>query len=711
MKQIDLVISNPTGLHARPAKTFVILAKQFKSDIRVQHGERVANAKSLISMLTLGAERGAQISIMVEGEDEDVALAELEQAVKSGLGEAPELPKAIQAELPKAIQAGVPTAVQAEVPVALEASPAKAAPVSVPVKAEAKPVKPDDGKPTGNLVKGISAAPGIAIGPIFQLKRSEIVIAEEDKGDALKEESRLRDAIEKARAQLLLLRTQLSNSAAASEAAIFDVHIELIDDAELLEAVLEKIQKQHSAPLAWQSVIETRAQEIAALKDPLLSARAADLHDVGYRVLRIMMGADEQSYQLPDHPVIVVARDLSPSDTASLDRKRVLGFCTAAGGPTSHTAIIARALSLPAVVSAGPGVLELANETVIILNGIEGSIVIDPAAEAIQLAEETGRRLQKQRSEAREKAAEPALTRDGHRVEVVANIGGLEDARKAMNMGAEGVGLLRTEFLFLDRTDAPSESEQFEVYRDIAQAMQNLPVIVRTLDIGGDKPLPYVVFTQKEENPFLGERGIRLCLARPELFRQQLRAILRAASFGKLRIMYPMVADLSEWFEAKTILEEVRAELNVSPVETGIMIEVPSAALMADAFASEVDFFSIGTNDLTQYTLAMDRMHPTLAGKSDGLHPAVLRLISTTVQAAHKAGKWVGICGELGADPQAVPILVGLGVDELSVSVPSIPTVKAQIRTMNLAEAQSLAKRALECATAPEVRKMVGFPV
>jgi phosphocarrier protein FPr len=689
MKQIDLVITNPTGLHARPAKTFVTLAKQFKSDIRVQHGDRVANAKSLISMLTLGAESGSQIRIMAEGEDEDVALAELEQAVKSGLGEAPESPTAIQAEVP----------------------PAAAAPVVEPAKTEEKSAKPDDGKPAGSLVKGISAAPGIAIGPIFQLKRSEIVIVEEDKGDPLKEERRLRDAIEKARAQIVMLRTQLSNSAAASEAAIFDVHIELIDDAELLEAVLEKIQKQHSAPRAWQSVIETRAQEIAALKDSLLSARAADLHDVGYRVLRIMMGADEQSYQLPDHPVIVVARDMSPSDTASLDRKRVLGFCTAAGGPTSHTAIIARALSLPAVVSAGPGVLELANETVIILNGVEGSIVVDPPEEAIQQAEETGRRLQKQRSEAREKAAEPALTRDGHRVEVVANIGGLEDARKAMQMGAEGVGLLRTEFLFLDRTEAPSESEQFEVYRDIAQAMQYLPVIVRTLDIGGDKPLPYVVFTQKEENPFLGERGIRLCLARPELFRQQLRAILRASAFGKLRIMYPMVADLSEWFAARAILEEVRAELNIPPVETGIMIEVPSAALMADAFAREVDFFSIGTNDLTQYTLAMDRMHPTLAGKSDGLHPAVLRLISTTVQAAHQAGKWVGICGELGADPQAVPILVGLGVDELSVSVPSIPTVKAQIRTMNLAEAQSLAKRALACATAPEVRNMVGFPV
>ncbi len=686
MKQIDLVINNPTGLHARPAKTFVTLAKQYKSDIRVQHGEKVANAKSLISMLTLGAESGSQIRIMVDGEDEDAALAELGQAVISGLGEAAEVPP--------------------------EVAPVVAAPAPVQVKtADQGQPKSEAGGQSGNLVKGISAAPGVAIGPIFQLKRSEIVIVEEDGGDPLKEEKRLREAIEKARAQLVLLHTQLLSSNAASEAAIFDVHLELIDDPEILEAVLGKIQKRQSAPRAWQSVIEARAEVIAALKDQLLSARAADLHDVGYRVLRIMMGADEQSYILPDHPVIVVARDMSPSDTASLDRERVLGFCTAAGGPTSHTAIIARALSLPAVVSAGPGVLELANETVVILNGVEGTIVVNPPAEAVRQAEETGRRLQKQRSEAKEKAEEPALTRDGHRVEVVANIGGLEDARKAMTMGTEGVGLLRTEFLFLDRTEAPSESEQFEVYRDIAQAMQNLPVIVRTLDIGGDKPLPYVVFTQKEENPFLGERGIRLCLARPELFRQQLRAILRASAFGKLRIMYPMVADLSEWFAARALLEEVRAELNVPPVETGIMIEVPSAALMADAFASEVDFFSIGTNDLTQYTLAMDRMHPSLAGKSDGLHPAVLRLISTTVQAAHQAGKWVGICGELGADPQAVPILVGLGVDELSVSVPTIPTVKAQIRTLNLAEAQSLATRALSCATAPEVRKLVRLPV
>ena len=678
MKQIDLVIQNPTGLHARPAKVFVTLAKQYKSTVRVQHGEKVANAKSLISMLTLGAETGSQIRILVEGEDEEVALAELEQAVRSGLGESD------QYEAPPAVPAPVRERVGAAV--------------------QSRPVTEAGGR-AGDVVRGISAAPGIAIGPVYQLKRSEIVVVEDDGGDPLKEEARLKGAIEKARSQLERLRGQLLSSNAASEAAIFDVHLELIDDAELLEAVLGKIQKRQSAPRAWQSVIESRAQVIAALKDPLLSARAADLHDVGYRVLRIMMGAEEQSYLLPEHPVIVVARDMSPSDTASLDRERVLGFCTAAGGPTSHTAIIARALSLPAVVSAGAGVLDLADETVVILNGVEGTLVVDPPAEAVRQAEETSLRWQQQRSEARKSAAEPALTRDGKRVEVVANIGGLKDARQAISMGAEGVGLLRTEFLFLDRTEAPSETEQFEVYRDIAQAMQGLPVIVRTLDIGGDKPLPYVVVPH-EENPFLGERGIRLCLARPELFRQQLRAILRASAFGTLRIMFPMVADLAEWYEARALVDEIRVELNAPAPEMGIMIEVPSAALMADAFAREVDFFSIGTNDLTQYTLAMDRMHPTLAGKSDGLHPAVLRLIATTVQAAHKEGKWVGVCGELGADAQAVPILVGLGVDELSISVPAVPTVKAQIRTLDFGEAQSLAEQALRCATAPEVRQM-----
>lgn len=415
------------------------------------------------------------------------------------------------------------------------------------------------------------------------------------------------------------------------------------------------------------------------------------------------MGSDDQRVSLPDHPVILVATDLSPSDTAALDRDKVLGFVTAAGGPTAHSAIIARALSLPAVVSIGERVLELENLTTVILNGSDGTLTIEPDAAALGSAQAAQQQMQAAKSAAEKSAGQPAITQDGHRVEVVANIGGVADAEEAAVSGAEGVGLLRTEFLFLERTDAPTEQEQFEVYRDIVQAMDGNPVIVRTLDIGGDKPLPYIEVAP-EANPFLGERGIRLCLNRPDLLRQQLRAILRAAEFGPLRIMFPMVADLSEWRAARDMVAEVRTELNAPQVDLGIMIEVPSAALMADAFAEEVDFFSVGTNDLTQYTLAMDRMHPSLAGKSDGLHPAVLRLIARTVEAAHAAGKWVGVCGELGADPQAVPILLGMGVDELSVSVPAIAPVKAQVRSLTLDEAKLLAQRALASGTATEVR-------
>ncbi len=671
MKELEIVIKNPTGLHARPAKYLVNLAKQFKADIRVEHGDKKANAKSMISMLTLGAECGSQIRVLVDGEDEDAALAEIEAAIRSGLGEGEAQAEAASAPAPVAAQD-----------------------------------RPDEAQPEGkNAISGVPAAPGIVVGPVYQLKRAEISVSEEECGPPEEEQVRLQRAIEKARGQLLRLRQQLLSSHNESEAAIFDVHLELLEDTELLEAVLARIQTGQSAALAWQKTIEERAKAVAALKDPLLAARAADLHDIGYRLLRILVGDSDSGHALPDHPVIVIARELSPSDTAGLDQSRVLGFCTATGGPTSHTAIIARAVGLPAVVGAGSGILELKDGTRVILNGSDGTLTVEPDDGAVEAARQAEQRWNALKTAAREKAAEPAVTLDGTRIEVAANIGGLKDARDALQMGAEAVGLLRTEFLFLDRTDAPSEREQTEVYSSIAREMRGLSVIVRTLDIGGDKPLPYIPMPQ-EENPFLGERGLRLCMARVDLFREQLRAILRASQSGHLRIMFPMVADIAEWRQARDMVEALRLELNAGPVEMGIMIEVPSAALVAEAFAAEVDFFSIGTNDLTQYTLAMDRMHPSLASKSDGLHPAVLRLIARTVDAAHQAGKWVGVCGELGADPLAVPILVGLGVDELSVSVPAIPTVKAQIRALTMTEARDLAQRALSCATAKEVREI-----
>jgi len=678
MKYLEKIIQNPTGLHARPAKVFVNVAKGFQSNIRVYQGEKKANAKSLISLLTLGVESGSKIRIEVDGEDEEKALIALEEAILSGLGEDVDEDETLKEKVSEE-----PTPPEGEKKKIIQAEPSSVA---------------------FNEIQGVPGAPGIAIGPIYHLKRAEIKVEEtfENESD---EKNQLQKAVERAKGQLKKLRDNMLTQGVNSEADIFNVHLELLDDVDLLDDVLAKINQRQNAALAWQSTIEDRAKQIASLDDPLLAARSADLHDVGYRVLRILVGADSGTPAFPDYPVIVFAEDLSPSDTASLDRDKVLGFCTARGGPTAHTAIIARALGLPAVVSAGEKVLSLEEKINVILDGNTGKLTVDPDESEIAAAAQKQQDDINTRLKAQANADEPAITIDGHRVEIAANIGGLEDAQNAIDSGAEAVGLLRTEFMFLERLSPPSEEEQYKVYRDIGEAMQNKPVIIRTLDVGGDKPLPYIKMAE-ESNPFLGERGIRLCLNRPELLQQQIRAILRAEEYGSLRIMFPMVSDLSELMAARKIVNEMEQDLGITGVEIGIMIEVPSAALMADVLADYVDFFSIGTNDLTQYTLAMDRMHPQLAGKSDGLHPAVLRLIDHTVKAAHEKGKWVGVCGELGADPQAIPILVGLGVDELSVTVPAVPTVKAKVRGLKYSETRSLAQKALNCGTSREVRTL-----
>lgn len=668
MKQLEITINNETGLHARPAKTLVNLVKQFKSSVTIWHGEKKANAKSLISVLTLGASKGSQLKIEVDGEDEETALTEIESAILSGLGEGEPQEKP---SVPKVEEAPI---------------------------AENKPIK-------ANMLKGVGAAPGIAIGPVYQFQHQEIPIDEISDGLFIGWE-RLQDALALAREQLNNLNHQMIEKGLKAEAAIFDAHLGLLEDPELTEAVHERIQKGQDALKAWKETIEDSAVVVAALNDPILSARADDLRDVGRRVLRLMIGADDKADSLPDKPVVVIARELSPSDTVAFNKDKVLGFCIVNGGPTSHTAILARALGLPAIVSIDEAVLKLKSDSYIILSGGDGTLTFDPTPEELHAAEQERNAWLEKRRIALEQAVAPAITADGRHVEVVGNAGSLEDAQQALKMGAAGIGLLRTEFLFLERTTAPTETEQFDVYRSIAEVMGKLPVIVRTLDVGGDKPLPYIEM-QREDNPFLGERGIRLCLNRPELFRQQLRAILRAGQHGNVQIMFPMVGDIEEYRQARKLLDELQVELNIPRVTAGIMIEVPSAALMADVLAQEVDFFSIGTNDLTQYTLAMDRMHPALASRQDGLHPAVLRLIAKTIEGAHKHGKWAGICGELGSDPYAVPILIGLGIDELSISVPSVPLIKAQIRGLKASDLQTLAQQALECSTALEVRELV----
>ena len=679
MKQLDLIIRNRTGLHARPARVFVDIAKQFQSTIRIGHGQKLVNAKSLISVLTLGVASGQQISIDVDGADEAAAIAALEAAVWSGLGE-----ETVDLEENGRSQ-GQPRT---------ENHPEGTQPSAENPPASSSP----------NVVHGVAGAPGMAIGPIYQFRRAAIIVQAHAVG-VLEEQTRLQAALAEAREQLVALHEQVSLRTGAAEAAIFYVHLEILDDPDLLDRVRAQIADQRSAAEAWQAAIDERATLLAGLSDALLAERATDVRDVGERVLRVMVGGATSAPALPEGQFILVANDLTPSETAALDPARVLGFCTAVGGPQAHTAILARALGLPAVVSAGARVLDLPNQTPVVLDGQSGTLTIAPDTAEIARARAEMQVFQARRAAAAAAAGDPAITLDGHRVEIVANIANVEDARRAAASGAEGVGLLRTEFLFLERTEAPTEDEQFAIYRDIAQALDGRPIIVRTLDIGGDKPLPYLDLPA-EENPFLGERGIRLCLAHPELLKQQLRAILRAAAFGPLRIMFPMIADIAEVRAASAMVDQLRAELHAPAVEIGIMVEVPSAAVMADLLAHEVDFFSIGTNDLTQYTLAMDRTHPKLALQADGLHPAVLRLIERTVQGAHAAGKWVGVCGELGSDPQAVPILVGLGVDELSISVPAIPLVKDQIRSLTLAQCRERATQALACASASAVRQI-----
>jgi phosphoenolpyruvate-protein phosphotransferase len=651
----------PHGLHARPGTALVTLAKRFRSEILVRSSERSANGKSLIALLALGAAGGTGLDVFARGDDEAEALAAIGALFADRLGEPVE-----GAPVP----AGPPTAVDYQ----------------------------------GRVLAGISASPGIVTGPIWTFQRERIVVHERAADPAV-QHHRLDQALAGAAADLRHVHDEFTRKAGAERAAIFAAHLELLDDPELVAVAQRTVDDGHSAGWAWRAAYEERAEQLAAVDDEALAARAADLRDVGRRVLHLLADAIESAASLPDHPVVLTADDLAPSDTARLDPTQVLGLCTASGGATSHTAIIARSLDIPAVVAAGPGVLDLADGDPCILDGDAGVLVARPtAADLARAAERRGQALE--RSEAdRESRFQPALTRDGRRVEVVANIGAPGEAATAIEAGAEGIGLVRTEFLFLARESPPSEDEQAEAYGAMVRAMNGLPIILRTLDIGGDKHVPYL-HLPAEGNPFLGVRGIRLCLEREDLFRTQLRAIFRASREGPVRIMYPMVAGSDELARAKAITEDVRRQIGADPVDIGIMIEVPSAVMLAEQLARECAFFSIGTNDLTQYVLAMDRQHPVLAAQADGLHPAVLRMIERTVAGAREGGIWVGACGGVAGDPLGSLILAGLGVAELSVSIPSVAATKALLRRARMDDAEALARRALACRTAAEVRAL-----
>jgi multiphosphoryl transfer protein len=666
-----IILPNPNGLHARPAAVLSSTAKMFKSDIRLQLGDRSANARSVTSLMALETARGDKVVLVAKGPDAREAVNRLTPMIAEGLGD----------------EGCVPVSALATMTEARIAAPA--------------PRKDVDPK----LIAGVAASAGLAVGEVYQVRHVEIQVKEE--GGTPDQERRLLDgAIDRAAGQLEALRAQLHGHKEQAKAAIFAAHSELLEDPDLIEIATSAIAKGKSAAFAWKNAVKSHAERLAGLRNQLLAQRANDLRDVGERVLEVLTGVKREAPSYPANAVLI-AEDLTPSDTAAMERGKVMGFATVRGGATSHVAILARSLGIPALAGIEARALELANGTPVILDGSKGTLRLNPSPEEMKKLREAQVRHEQQRKEDLAHALEPATTTDGRNIEVAGNIGGLKDAGEIAELGGEGVGLLRSEFLFMERSSAPSEEEQFQEYKAIAVAVgADRPLIIRTLDVGGDKPLAYLPIP-KEDNPFLGERGIRVGLDRPEILRTQLRALLRASQFGKLRIMFPMIATMAELLDAKAILAEEASSLGIPPMPCGIMVEIPAVAIMAEVFAEEADFFSIGTNDLTQYTLAMDRGHPKLAPKVDALNPGLLRLIALTVEGARKHKRFTGVCGGLAGDAQAVPILVGLGVDELSVSLPSIPTIKAQIRRLSHAECRDLAQRALNCRTGDEVRALL----
>jgi phosphoenolpyruvate-protein phosphotransferase len=565
------------------------------------------------------------------------------------------------------------------------------------------------------MICGIGASAGIATGPVFLYKSYKPVqsaIAHIDVRaihDSKAEWTRIEQALRQGRREIQALRQKASREVGESEAAIFEAHELFLDDPEFLQRVHDVLDvTQSSAEYAWQEGATQFAREMREIGDDYLAARADDIDDVARRVLRILSGAPDETTPITE-PVILVADDLTPSDTITLNKAMILSFCLAEGSATSHVAILAKALGIPAIVSLGENIRQLQSGMQVIINGANGEIFIDPDEETRERYGQQRQALERQRVLAFQCAFQPAITRDGKRVEVVANIGAPEDAAEALNAGAEGIGLLRTEFLFLNHEQAPDEDEQTRVYRRIFAQMGQRPVVVRTLDIGGDKPAPYLTMPH-ELNPFLGIRGVRLTLAYPELFQTQLRALLRAAEGRNLKLMFPMIATPEEIRSAREQVALAQKNLKARGVsfahhfEIGMMVEIPAAAVLADIFARDVDFFSIGTNDLVQYTLAADRTNAAIAPLADALHPAVLRLICLVIEAAHQRGRWVGVCGELAGDVLAVPVLLGLGLDEFSATPKLVPFIKQAIRNYRTDEARQIADHVLTLANAHEVR-------
>ncbi|TCJ06177.1 phosphoenolpyruvate--protein phosphotransferase [Cytobacillus praedii] len=560
-----------------------------------------------------------------------------------------------------------------------------------------------------SFLNGIAASSGIAIAKAYRLVEPDLSFEKKTIKDSMEEIARLHTALAASKSELEVIRDNALKKLGEDKAAIFDAHLLVLSDPELIHPIENTMKNELvNAEYALKETADMFVKMFEQMENEYMKERAADIRDVTKRVLSHLLGVQMANPSLIAEEVIIIAEDLTPSDTAQLNRQFVKGFATDIGGRTSHSAIMARSLEIPAVVGTKDSTEVIQNGDLLIVDGVRGLVHINPTPEVVAKYEEELNSHEIQKLEWAKLVNEKTFTADQFFVELAANIGTPDDLEGVINNGGEGIGLYRTEFLYMGRSQLPTEEEQFESYKTVLEGMSGKPVIVRTLDIGGDKKLPYLSLPE-ELNPFLGFRAIRLCLEQQDMFRTQLRALLRASSYGNLKIMFPMIATLDEFRQAKSILEDEKQKL-VSKgekvgekIEVGIMVEIPSTAVLADQFAKEVDFFSIGTNDLIQYTMAADRMNERVSYLYQPYNPAILRLIKMVIDAAHKEGKWAGMCGEMAGDEIAIPLLLGLGLDEFSMSATSILKARSQLRTLNKKEMEKLAAEALKMGTAEEV--------
>ncbi|HTJ93014.1 MAG TPA: phosphoenolpyruvate--protein phosphotransferase [Pararobbsia sp.] len=666
----DVTLAHKGGLHARPAARAREAARKFASKVELHYGGKAASLNSIVSLLGLGAGEGANVTVVATGHDANEALA------------------AVVAEL----EHDAPAEHEQQSP-AQAVSPAPRAASA----AGARPLEP-------NTLAGVAASSGVGVGTLVRWDDGDITPPEAATGTPASESRALDKALAVVDDELKSTVQQASQRGAVGEAGIFAVHRVLLEDPALVDAARDLISLGKSAGFAWRESIRAQTAMLGGLDDTLLSERAADLRDIEKRVLRALgLSSPSRARDLPQEAVLC-ADEFTPSDLSGLDTSRVTGLVTARGGATTHAAIIARQLGIPALVAIGDALHAIPDGTLVVVDASAGRLEYAPTTLDIDRARAERARLASVREQNRKTSQAAAKTTDGHAVEIAANIATVADAQVAVENGADAVGLLRTELMFIHRPTAPSVAEHSEAYQSIATALQGRTAIIRTLDVGADKEVDYLSLPP-EPNPALGLRGIRLAQVRPDLLDDQLRGLIAVQPYGTVRILLPMVTDVGELIRLRARIDEFQREMGrTDPIEVGVMIEVPSAALLADQLARYADFLSIGTNDLTQYTLAMDRMQAQLADQADGLHPAVLRLIAATTQGAAKYGRWVGVCGALAGDPVAVPLLVGLGVTELSVDPVSVPAIKARVRSLDYQLCRQRAQDALALESAQAVR-------